>query len=186
MKTIGKILLALLPAMACLPAAAQRFSLGCNALDCLALGTVNADVSAAVGKHFSLHAGATFNPWTYRPGDGQKQLQARQLSVWGGSRWWPWHIYSGWWAGIDARYLLYNVGGIGKRETEEGEAYGARLWGGYSVMLSRRWNLDLGIGLWGGWKDYTLYACPLCGVVLEQKAKSFIYPDARIAVQWIF
>ena len=105
---------------------------------------------------------------------------------WAGARWWPWHVYSGWWVGADARYTLYNVGGILKRSTEEGDAAGAGLYGGYSIMLSEWWNLDLGVGLWGGWKRYTRYACPLCGVITEQGEKGFILPDARVAVQFIF
>ena len=58
--------------------------------------------------------------------------------------------------------------------------------GGYSVMLSSLWNLDLGLGAWGGWKKYTRYACPLCGLTLESGEKLFWLPDARIAIQLIF
>lgn len=187
MGTVGKtILMAALLAVNTLPLAAQRFTAGTDGVAWLALGTLNADASVAVSQHVSLHAGAALNPWTWRKGNPDKQLQMRQFQVWGGGRWWPWHVYSGWWAGMDARYMVYNTGGIIKRETEEGDAYGARLWGGYSVMLSEHWNLDLGLGVWGGWKQYTLYACPLCGVLEEQGAKVFVLPDARVAVQLIF
>ncbi len=187
MRTVGKTLLAALLLLgAALPAAAQRFTVGTDGVGWLALGTLNADASVSVSRHISLHAGASLNPWTYSKNKPEKQLQLRQLSAWGGARWWPWHVYSGWWAGMDARYMVYNMGGIIKRETEEGDAYGARLWGGYSVMLSERWNLDLGVGAWGGWKKYTVYACPSCGVTLEQGGKVFVLPDARVAFQLIF
>ncbi len=145
-------------------ASAQRFGVGTNALDWLALGTINAEASIAVSQKVSVHVGGELNPWTWRAG----------------------HVYSGWWVGADARYTLYNVGGILKRSTEEGDAAGAGLYGGYSIMLSEWWNLDLGVGLWGGWKRYTRYACPLCGVITEQGEKGFILPDARVAVQFIF
>ena len=188
MKTIGKILLALLvlQALSMPPAAAQRFSVGTDGIGWLTLGTLNADASVAVGQHFSLHAGAAFNPWTYRRGNPERQLQARQLSVNGGARWWPWHVYSGWWTGADAKYTVYNTGGIIKKETEEADAYGLRMWGGYSVMLSEHWNLDLGAGFWGGWKTYTVYSCPSCGIIQEQGGKVFVLPDARVAFQLIF
>ena len=178
------LLLALLTGS--LSAHAQRYTLGTNAVDWLSLGTINAEASVAVGRRMSLHAGAELNPWTYHAGDPEKQMQMRQNSWWGGLRYWPWHVYSGWWFGADVRYSVYNGGGVLQRESEEGDAYGMGLYGGYSVMISRLWNLDLGLGAWGGWKKYTRYVCPMCGVTTEQGQKPFWIPDARIAVQFIF
>lgn len=187
MKTVGKTtLLTVLLSLCMLPAAAQRFTIGTDGLGWAALGTINADASVAVSQKISIHAGAALNPWTFHPQDADKQLQMRQLAAWGGARWWPWHVYSGWWTGMDVRYMLYNAGGILKRDTEEGSAYGARLWGGYSVMLSEHWNLDLGAGAWGGWTSYVRYSCPVCGLRTEEGGKVFIIPDARVAVQLIF
>ena len=165
---------------------AQRFSVGTNAVDLLSLGTLEAEASVAVSQHWSFHVGAELNPWTWNAGDQETQLQSRQNSYWGGGRYWPWHVYSGWWWGADARYSVYNVGGIIKRDTQEGDAYGVGAYGGYSIMLSTYWNLDLGVGLWGGWTNYTRYACPVCGTRVEEGTKPFILPDARIAIQLIF
>ena len=169
-----------------LSAQAQRYSVGTNAVDWMTLGTLNAEASAAVARHLSIHAGAELNPWTFHAGDPDRQMQLRQNSYWAGTRWWPWYVYSGWWAGADFRYTVYNGGGIRQREAEEGDAFGMGIWGGYAVMLSDRWNLDLGAGFWGGWTRYKTYACPLCGHKLEEGQKPFILPDARIAFQWIF
>ncbi len=169
-----------------LPATAQRFSVGTNAIDWMSLGTMNVDGGVAVAQQWSIHAGAELNPWTWNSSDPNKQLQARQYSFWGGARFWPWHVYSGWWAGLDGRYSVYNQGGIFQRKTEEGIAYGGGIYGGYSIMLNAYWNLDLGVGAWGGWKQYTTYACPKCGVILDQGAKAFVVPDARVAIQLIF
>ena len=167
-------------------ASAQRFSVGTNAVDWLSLGTINAEASVAVSQRVSFHVGAELNPWTYAAGDQKKQFELRQNSYWAGARWWPWHVYSGWWFGADARYSIYNLGGVIKRETEEGDAYGGGLYGGYSIMLNETWNLDLGAGLWGGYKKYVKYACPLCGVKVDEGEKVFFLPDARIAIQLIF
>jgi hypothetical protein len=170
----------------CLSAEAQRFSLGTNAVDWMSLGTMNIEASAAVSRALSLYVGGGLNPWTFGEGNPQKQLQMRQGTIRAGARWWPWHIYSGWWMGADARYSVYNGGGIIGRETEEGDAWGGGLYGGYAIMLSDRWNLDLGAGVWGGGKVYTVYACPVCGVKTDAGTKAFILPDARIAIQMIF
>lgn len=167
-------------------ASAQRFTVGTNAVDWLTFGTINAEASVAVAQHFSIHVGTELNPWTWNAGSQEKQLQVRQNSYWAGARWWPWHVYSGWWGGADFRYTVYNGGGVIKRDTQEGDAYGMGIYGGYSIMLSEYWNLDLGFGFWGGWTDYVSYACPLCGVRTDQGTKAFIVPDARIAIQFIF
>ena len=167
-------------------ALAQRFAVGTNAVDWISLGTINAEASIAVSQHVSVHVGAELNPWTFKAGDKETQFEARQNSYWAGARWWPWHVYSGWWAGGDARYSVYNIGGIWSREAEEGDAWGAGAYGGYSIMLNEFWNLDLGVGFWGGYKRYTRYACPLCGVRTEEGGTPFILPDARIAIQLIF
>lgn len=167
-------------------ASAQRFSVGTNGIDWLTFGTINLEAGVAVAQHWSLHVGGELNPWTFVKGNKEKQFEVRQMSYWGGVRWWPWHVYSGWWAGVDGRYSMYNIGGVIKRTTEEGEAYGGGLYGGYSIMLSDMWNLDLGFGVWGGYKKYTTYACPVCGVITDKGGKAFIMPDARIAIQLIF
>lgn len=167
-------------------ARAQRFSVGTNAVDLLTFGTLEAEASIGVAQHWSIHVGAELNPWTWNAGNQETQLQVRQNSYWGGAKYWPWHVYSGWWWGGDVRYAVYNVGGVLKRDTVEGDAYGVGAYAGYSIMINEYWNLDLGIGLWGGATKYTRYSCPLCGARVEEGTKGFIIPDARIAIQLIF
>lgn len=186
MKAPYLALLAAVLAFAAPQAAAQRFSLGTNGVDWFTLGTLNGELSLAVSQHYSVHVGTKLNPWTFNPGDQQKQFQIRQSSYWGGLRWWPWHVFSGWWTGGELRYSLYNAGGISKRDTEEGDAYGVGAYGGYSIMLGQNWNLDLGFGLWGGYKKYVRYVCPICGARSGNGETAFVLPDARVAFQWIF
>ena len=168
------------------PVRAQRFSVGTNAVDWASLGTINLDGSVAVSQHASVHAGAEVNPWTFRAGDQATQFQLRHASYWAEGRWWPWYVYSGWWFGGDLRYSVYNLGGVLSRETQEGDAYGIGAYAGYSLMLTPFMNIDFGVGVWGGYTQYTRYACPLCGVRIDHGGKGFILPDARVAIQFIF
>ena len=46
-------------------AAAQTWAVAVNAADAIDLGTIGIEGSAAVGQHWSIHAGARFNPWTF-------------------------------------------------------------------------------------------------------------------------
>ncbi len=104
-----------------------------------------------------------------------------------GIRWWPWHIYSGWWLGARGQWMEYNRGGIFSRSTEEGEAVGAGLSAGYTRMLHRNWNIEFGLGVWGGTTRYTTYACPSCGTVTDGGKKAFILPDdLMVSLIYIF
>ena len=46
-------------------AMAQTWSVAVNAADAIELGTIGVEGSAAVGQHWSIHAGAKVNPWTF-------------------------------------------------------------------------------------------------------------------------
>ena len=170
-------------------AMAQTWAVAANAADMTELGTIGMEGSAAVSQHWSIHAGAKFNPWTFakkdtfnglfsEPNPDQKQNRKQTYAV--GARWWPWNVYSGWWVGGKAQYQEYNRGGIITKTAEEGDAFGAALAGGYSLMLKEHWNLDFGFGLWGGWTKYTTYACPSCGQVVDEGQKWFILPNELI------
>ena len=91
------ILMAILATCISLSCHAQRWALATNVLDYANFGTLNLEGSLATGQHWSMTAVAKFNPFHY-----QKQgepLSARQQLYGLGVRFWPWHAYSGWWAG---------------------------------------------------------------------------------------
>lgn len=166
---------------------AQDWSVSTNAMDYVSLGTLNAEVSMATGRHISINASARINPWTFHKGDPSKQMQNRQQTYAVGVRYWPWHIYSGWWMSGMTQYQEYNRGGIISATTEEGDAYGLSIGAGYSLMLHEHWNLDFGLSLWGGQKTFVTYACPSCGKITDKGAKWFFLPnDLRVSIAYIF
>ena len=189
---------------------AQTWAVAVNAADAIDLGTISVEGSAAVSQHWSLHAGAKVNPWTFNrhntwnglfsePDPDQKQSRKQVYAV--GARWWPWNVYSGWWVGGKAQYQEYNRGGLrlpigvgndrigfgNDGGAEEGDAFGAALSGGYSLMLKEHWNLDFGLGVWGGWTKYRKYEYPENGKLIEQGQKWFFLPNEVIlSVVYIF
>ena len=177
-------------------AMAQTWAVAVNAADMADLGTIGVEGSAAVSQHWSIHAGAKFNPWTFakkdtfnglfsEPNPDQKQDRKQTYAV--GARWWPWNVYSGWWVGGKAQYQEYNRGGIFTKMAEEGDAFGAALSGGYSLMLKEHWNLDFGLGVWGGWTKYRKYEYPENGKLIEQGQKWFFLPNEVIlSIVYIF
>lgn len=166
---------------------AQKFSLSTDILDYACLGTLNVDVSYAVARHWSLTAGARYNPFTFRKGDVLKQFQMRQQSYAVGARLWPWHIWSGWWFAGKLRWQEYNQGGIISRRTSEGDRFGAGLYAGYTHMLAPHLNIEFGLGLWAGADKYKTYPCQTCGLTIEQGRRAFVLPDdIMISIAYVF
>ncbi len=185
-----KTLLILLPLLLLLnnavTAQAQKWSVAVNAADAASLGTVGVEASVSTGQHISINAGAKVNPWTYNKGD-ENQIQNREQTYSAGVRYWPWNVYSGWWLGGKVQYQEYNRALFIEQEAEEGDAFGLGISGGYSLMLTDHLNMDFGIGLWGGYKIYTSYACSNCGKITESGEKWFFLPNELIlSFSWIF
>lgn len=170
----------------CFTSGAQKWAVSVNALDCAALGTLNAEGSFAPARHWTVDAEVRYNPWTFREGS-EDQFQNRLFSASLGTRWWPWHCYAGWWVSGAARYELYNRGGIFADTSEEGNAYGVGFSGGYALIVARNINIDFGVGLWTGRKDYTTYRCTNCGRIVDRGTSWFVMPyDLMVSVSFIF
>ena len=177
MKRIVSLMAVLLLMSPSLNADTGRFSVSTNFLDYMRLVTVNLDASYALSRHWSVLAGARYNPFTYNEDDPQRQFQYRQRSCAVGARWWTWHNLSGWWFAGKARYQEYNIGGITSRKTEEGDRGGLGMYAGYAYMLSPHLNLEFGFGMWGGMSWYKMYSCQSCGITLNSGKAWFVRPD---------
>lgn len=164
---------------------AQQWAVSTNVADYANFGTLNIEGSVATGRHWSVTAVAKYNPFMYWKGD--EPVSMKQQLYGAGVRYWPWHVYSGWWAGARAQYQEYNHGGLTSPVTEEGDRYGVGLSGGYSYMLNPHLNLDFGIGFWSGYGRFVRYSCPVCGVTQQRGEKVFILPnDILLSVVYVF
>lgn len=175
---------------------AQKVAIETNLADWAMLATPNISLQYGVSRHFTVEAQAAVNAWSFRTGgsDGermQREVKARQQRYALGVRWWPWNVYSGWWVGAKLQYQEYDNGGLKALawlpDNESGDAVGAGIDAGYSLQVHRHWNLDFGLGLWGGYKKYTVYSCPWCGKTQAKGTKTFVMPSqAVIALTYVF
>lgn len=182
MKTNFIIAAGLLCSLAC---NGQKLSVSTNLLDYANMGTVNAEASYGFSRHWSAVAGFRYNPFTF----GQKGYESenRQRCLAAGIRFWPWHIFSGWWLGGKMQYQEYNAGGIRSMETTEGDRYGGGVSGGYSWMVGRHLNIDFGVGIWAGYDRFVVYECPRCGRISGGGARGFLRPnDMLLSVAYVF
>lgn len=172
----------------CVPAFAQQVAVSTNIAQYLNFGTLNAEGSVSVARHWTATAAARYNPFSFRTHQAdEKHINRKQMTFSAGARYWPWHVYSGWWAGSRLQYQQYNNGGLVSPETSEGERYGLALSGGYTYMLSDRVNVEFGAAFWGGWGWYVTYDCPVCGLTVDKGKKFFVLPDeAIISLVYLF
>ena len=166
---------------------ARRFAVSTNLAGYANLGTMNAELSYSFSRRWTVNAGIKYNPWTFRASSPARQFQNRQQSYSAGARFWPWHVYSGWWIAGKLQYQEYNMGGIISRSTEEGDRAGVGLAAGYTHMLHPRLNIEFGAGFWTGVKWFTEYSCPACGLTRTSGNRAFILPDNfRISISYVF
>ncbi|MBR1960490.1 MAG: DUF3575 domain-containing protein [Bacteroidales bacterium] len=182
----GLLISAIVMALTGFSANAQRFSLSTNLLDYACLGTMNVEGAYSVSRRWSLTLGAEYNPFTFRKGSSD-QFQIRQQSYNVGARLWPWHTWSGWWFAGKIRYQEYNVGGLLSDITDEGDRAGAGLYVGYTYMLGPHFNMEFGLGAWGGLDWFNRYSCQVCGLTMESGRRWFVLPDdIMIALVYVF
>lgn len=153
---------------------AQRVSLSANMMELASEGTIGLEASYGAARRLSVGVGASVNP---------SAQQSYKVSA----RYWPWHIYSGWWLSGAVKYQEYNANAYSSIPFSEGDKVGASVSGGYSRMLTPHLNLDFGLGLWYGRDYYTTYSCRKCGRIVERGARTFLKPsDFAVALSWIF
>ena len=171
--------------LSCTLLTAQDFSVSTNLVDYANLGTLNLEASYGFSRHWSVGASLRYNPFTY--GQGEEMKSNRLRSVAAGARYWPWHIFSGWWLCGKLQAEEYNLGGFKSPETSEGDRFGGGVSGGYSYMLGHHFNVELGAGIWSGYNRYVVYQCPHCGKVVEKGANFFVLPsDIMLSLSYIF
>ena len=166
-------------------ARAQQWAISTNALDWANFGTINFEGSVAVARHFVIDVGGKYNPWNFR--GEEDRLMNKQRTGYVGGKWYPWFSYDGWYLGAMAGVMEYASGGLIRKETEEGVAYGGGIGGGYTLLIGKNFNLNFGAYVWGGRKDYVVYECPACGRRIESGKKTFVMPtNITLGVTWIF
>lgn len=156
---------------------AQHVSVSTNALGWADYGTVNLSAGVSLSRHLSFEAGGRYNPFSFQRQSGLTVRNQRKTAF-AGVRYWPWYVFSGWWMGIKGQWSEYSRTGLRRFAVDEGTGYGIGLSTGYTWMISKRFNLDFGIGGWEGrLYEHTLYHCLKCMEIRESGPKNFITLD---------
>lgn len=166
---------------------AQRWSISTNAMSWANLGTINVESGISVSKHFTVFAGAKYNPWKIRT-KSQYVLINQQATGYVGAKYWPWHVYSGWWIGAKAQFENFTQAGLFSEEMLTGNALGAGLSFGYSIMIAPKVNVDFGLGGWGGRAlNYSKYTNHYDNELITSGARNFLFlENVIVAFTYIF
>lgn len=168
-------------------ASAQKFALSTNLVEWANFGTINADAGLSVAQHFSLHAGAKFNPWSFHTKSGM-QIYNKQTTAYFGARYWPWYVYSGWWIGARVRFMDFSETGVLRPKLFEGKSLGAGVLFGYTWMIHEHFNIEIGGGLWGGRHlEYNRYRTPARRDILSSCPRNFAFVDElSVSLMYVF
>lgn len=164
------------------------FALSTDVVDWANFGTINMEAGFSVHQHFSVQAGAKYNPWTFKTHKLGLPLYNKQTTAYAGFRYWPWYVFSGWWVGAQMQYKGYSETGIWRHALDTGKAFGGGLSFGYTLMLTENLNLEFGAGVWAGRRfDHTLYCCPECMKVRESGPGNFVaLNDVSLSIMYVF
>lgn len=165
-----------------------QVALSTDLVDWANLGTVNLEAGVSLHQHFSVHAGAKYNPWNFKTHNLGLALYNKQTTAYAGFRYWPWYVLSGWWVGAQAQYTDFEETGVWRHALDTGKALGGGVSFGYTLMLHENLNLEFGAGVWAGRRfEHTLYCCPDCMKVRESGPGNFVaLNDISISLMYVF
>ena len=141
-------------------ACAQKWSLGTNLVDYVNFGTLNLEGQVALSRHVTLDLQTRQNPFIYNKDNRDDRIFSCRQEYFAGVKIWPWASFSGWWFKTGAQWQEYSREGLemifpfADGYSREGCAAGLVVGAGWSHMISKCINFDLGIEGWGGYERY--------------------------------
>lgn len=153
----------------------QNYSVSTNFVGWMEMGTVNMEVGMPVAKNWSVYAQGEYNPFHYDMWGRRRQYKHMEFST--GAKYWPWFVNSGWFISGYVNWIKYSFGGVFDKKSYEGNAIGATVGGGYALMLSKKLNLEMGLGAFAGVTNYTRFSCIKCGKIEVKKKKVIVTPN---------
>ena len=165
-----------------IPGRGQIVAVQTNLLDYAALGTLNLQAQISFAQHFSAFVDGRINPWQFGQAENPVKLKHKKVSA--GLRFWPWYVYSGWWFAASVQWSDFDRHNIFKTPNVlASKGFGGGLSAGYSFMLHKNLNLDVGAGI-----CYTRYQSYVVNNIPDNKGtQSFFQPDfLSVSLVYVF
>lgn len=180
-----KVLVIVILSLVSVYAGAQRLTVSTNLVDWANLGTANAEIGFSVSQHISLVAGGKFNGWDFST--DERAMYNKNLVGYAGLRYWPWYVNSGLWLQFKGQYADYEISGTWRHAVDQGRAVGGGISLGYTFMLSKSINFELGAGGWGGYLlEHNVYECSDCKVLRPESGPGAFVDLDNITAAFVF
>ena len=176
-------------------ASAQKVAVKTNALY-LASATPNLGFEFALGDRWTFDLEGGYNPWTL---DADNNIKVKHWLVSPEFRYWFCNSFQGHFIGVNANFTQFNVSALpfkfppvffdimSEAENEhpdprksrlQGWAAGTGLTYGYAFPISRRWNMEmtLGVGCW--YTTYDQFESRKCGIFQQTVSRHVLGPTA--------
>lgn len=165
----------------------RYWALSTNLLGYADLLTLNFELQYAFGRHWSLDMAGKFNGLTLKK-DTEGQLMDRKSVASVGAKYWPWYVFSGWWVSGFMRTESFSRSNLTKTMGfRSGDSYGAGISAGYALILTKWFNLDFGVGAWGGYRTTSTYEFPDLEHSTGRTSKGFIdVADITVSAMFVF
>lgn len=178
---------------------AQKVGLKTNAIY-MATTTPNLGLEFALSDRWTLELEGGYNPWTF---DVDNNVKAKHYLVSPELRYWFCEAFNGHFIGVNGNFTQFNLGGVhilnAFYPTEskgifldeplnsrlEGWAAGAGLTYGYAYPISRRWNMELTLGVGYWYTEYDKYETKVCGLFQESGIKQVFGPTS-LGISFIY
>lgn len=164
---------------------ARVWAVGTDLADWAELICPNLELHYCGWDHLGLMAGFKYNPFTFRKGT-PRQTQMRQATPFIGLRYWFDTPFEGWYAQGRLAASVCNVANVFCDKCLEGQLIALEAGGGWSRMLSERWNISLGAGIAAALHDTTRYLGPFCGRIDGRRRGFIVLPDITITISYLW
>lgn len=171
--------------------ALPRWALKTNLLYGLGTLTPNLGIEAGLGPKTTLEFTGSYNPWNLS-GSLESNKKFVHMILKPEFRYWLCERFDGHFFGVHALYGRYNIGSVEvpllfeKEYRYDGRAYGGGITYGYNVALSKRWAVELAVGVGAVYLDYDRFDCAACDRDPQPLNKTYFGPtDASISLVFL-
>ena len=138
-------------------ASAQKVAVKTNSMYWMT-ATPNMGFEFALADRWTFEVAGGYNPWTF---DKEENQKFKHFLVSPEFRYWFCESFQGHFLGINGNYTQFNVSFDTRNE---GWAAGAGITYGYATPISRRWNIELNLGLGWWYTEYDKFESRPCGL----------------------
>ncbi len=149
----------------------------------------NLGFEIGIGERTSVEIVGQWNPFSFRKG----LTEWRHIGAQPEFRYWFKEAFRSHFLGVQATYTYFNVGGLPKPFTDymhnhrfEGDLYGVGISWGHRWNFSQRWGLEVTAAVGYLHKNYEVYECRSCGLLLEPRKSKNYFGPTEIGVNLVF